>query len=180
MYIWGVVYTSIRPYVYIYIYTYVRMKIFMDVGFGCFLFHFTFITLRMELSPGVWNWDTSLVIIGQTASVRLVVSYCWVVPQRCLLLGLISRTGRVLMGVLALVASRVSGSYVLDLCLALDHQLPASSLDYCWWCWHIFNGFPIDGRKLRLNGVKVYFLPRWEIHWQIALWQAPCATRKSA
>ena len=135
-------------------------------GLDVFYFHFTFITLRMELSPGVWNWDTSLVIIGQTASVHLVVSYFWVVPQRCLLLGLISRTGRVLMGVLALVASRVSCSYVLDLCLALDHQLPASSLDYCWWCWQIFNGFPIDGRKLRLNGVKVYFLPRWEIHWQ--------------
>ena len=121
----------------------------------------------MVLSPEVWNWVTSLVIIGQTASVRLIVSNCWVVPQRCPLLGLISRTGGVLMGVLALVASRVSCSYVLDLCLALDHQLPASSLDYCWWCWHFVNGFPIDGRKLRLNGVKVYFLPRWEIHWQV-------------
>ena len=66
----------------------------------------------MVLSPEVWNWVTSLVIIGQTASVRLIVSNCWVVPQRCPLLGLVSRTGGVLMGVLALVASRASCSYV--------------------------------------------------------------------
>ena len=170
-------YSAICVYIYIHMFVW---KYSWMWGLDVFYFHFTFISLRMVLSPGVWNWDTSLVIIGQTASVRLVVSNCWVVPQRCLLLGLVSRTGRVLMGVLALVASRVSCSYVLDLCLALDHQLPASSLDYCWWCWQIFNGFPIDGRKLRLNGVKVYFLPRWEIHWIFALWQAPCATRNSA
>ena len=76
------------------------------------------------------------------------------VPRRCLLLGVISRSGRVLMGVLALVASRVSCSYVLDLCLALDHQLPASSLGYCWWCWHFINGFPIDGRKNHKKNLK--------------------------
>ena len=58
--------------------------------------------------------------------------------------------------------------FFLGYCYPFDQQLFSSSLAYCWWCRQLFNGFPIDSKKLRLNGVKEYFFPIWEIHWIIA------------
>ena len=151
-------------YIYIYIHKFIWKYSWMW-GLDVFYFHSLsfhcewYYHRRYEIGLLLW-W----LLVKQPRYAWLLITAGWYlkgVPSWALSVGLGGVNG-------SSSPRRVPGVMFLclDLCLALDHQLPASSLDYCWWCWHIVNGFPIDGRKLRLNGVKVYFLPRWEIHWQ--------------
>ena len=96
VYMWSCVYKYSDICIYIYICSYEDIY---GSRVGLF-FILPLLSLHKEWNyhRGCEIWYNSLVIIGQTASVRLVVSYCWVVPQRCLPLGLISRTGGVFNG----------------------------------------------------------------------------------